>query len=87
MAAEGDFDQVDKNKDGVISKTEYVEKKEEYLDDRDSGYLWVFMGIVTAVAVACLTPFVYMFTAKHVKLQWAKSAAAKKSKNESSSEI
>ena len=82
------FDQIDKDKDGVITKAEYIEEKEEYLESRDSNYLWSFLGIVVAVAAACCVPFVYMFTTKHVKLQWAKVAAVRnKEKNESSTEI
>ena len=85
----GDFKAIDKDEDGVISKTEFVEEKEKLLDERNSGYLWVFGGIITAVAMACCVPFVYMFTTKHVKLQWDKRASRKqkKEKDESSTEV
>ena len=82
VVAKGDFNDIDKDKDGVISKSEFVEEKEKSLDARNSGYLWVFIGIITAVAMACCVPFVYMFTTKHVKLQWAKVASRKKRKED-----
>tara|TARA_B100001964_G_C14037059_1_gene510924 strand:+ start:477 stop:815 length:339 start_codon:yes stop_codon:yes gene_type:complete len=84
----GNFKDIDKDEDGVISKTEFIEEKEKVLDERNSGYLWVFGGIITAVAMACCVPFVYMFTTKHVKLQWAKVASRKKRKeDEPSTEV
>jgi hypothetical protein len=87
IVIQSDFTKIDTDKDGVISKTEYIEKKEELLEEKDSGYLWAFLGIVFAVVAACCVPFVYMFTTKHVKLQWDKSAAARKKNNESSTEV
>ncbi len=87
VVGQSDFKTLDKDKDGVISKGEYIDEKEEYLSNRDSGYFWAFLGIIFAVATSCSIPFVYMFTTKHVKLQWDKSAAARKKNNESSTEV
>ena len=86
----GDFNNIDKDGDGVISQEEFVEEKEKVLDAKNLGYLWAFLGIVIAVTGACCVPFVYMFTTKHVKLSWAKVASwreKQKEKDESSTEI
>jgi hypothetical protein len=77
VIGKGDFKAIDKDNDGVISKEEFVDEKEKAVNSENATYLWVFLGIASAVVGACCLPFVYTFASKNMSLQFAKDRMRK----------